>query len=399
MSKNFHFFIGFCCLLAALFSACKTPQNDKTVVDSPNLKLKQETINTYADLVYATYEDTYKGAASLKKAIDSFVAAPSADGLNEAKKAWLAVREFYGQTEAFRFYGGPIDDEDGPEGLLNAWPLDETYVDYVAGAPNSGIINDTIHFPVLDADLLVSLNEKGSEENVCVGFHAIEFLLWGQDFKDDGPGARPYTDFIAGGTAANQARRGEYLKMCANLLVEHLKILSDAWNPEIAGNYRETFLQLEPDEALQKILTGISVLSKSELAGERIYTAYDNQNQEDEHSCFSDNTHRDIVTNMLGIKNVFYGEYVRSDDRRISGPSLHKLLEGIDPQLNQKTVTLLDSCWQKANAIPAPFDQAIRLPEQRPKVLEAVNALHELGEVFVEVAAALNLHINTGIPN
>ena len=64
---------------------------------------------------------------------------------------------------------------------INAWPLDEAYVDYVAGAPEAGIINNTADYPAITPDLLQSLNQSGSEENVSLGYHAIEFLLWGQD--------------------------------------------------------------------------------------------------------------------------------------------------------------------------------------------------------------------------
>ena len=92
--------------------------------------------------------------------MDAFLADPNETTLAAAKEAWLAAQEPYGQTEAYRFYGGPIDDADGPEPLLNAWPLDEAYVDYVEGAPEAGIINSPDSYPTIDQDLLISLNER-----------------------------------------------------------------------------------------------------------------------------------------------------------------------------------------------------------------------------------------------
>ena len=62
------------------------------------------------------------------EALGRFAAAPSGAGLVSARETWLAAREWYGLTEAFRFYGGPIDGDDGPEGRINAWPLDENSV-------------------------------------------------------------------------------------------------------------------------------------------------------------------------------------------------------------------------------------------------------------------------------
>ncbi|MCB0226566.1 MAG: iron-regulated protein, partial [Anaerolineae bacterium] len=156
--------------------------------------LKTEAVETYANIVFANYEDAYNSAVELQDKIDAFVADPTAETMQAAKEAWLAAREPYGQTEAFRFYGGPIDDEDGPEGLINAWPLDEVYIDYVDGEETSGIINDVETYPTIDKELLISLNEVGAEENISTGFHAIEFLLWGQDLSSDGAGNRPYTD-------------------------------------------------------------------------------------------------------------------------------------------------------------------------------------------------------------
>jgi putative iron-regulated protein len=360
--------------------------------------LKRAAITTYADIAYASYADSHALAEALNDKINALVAEPSAQTLEEARAAWLAAQEPYGQTEAYRFYGGPIDDDDGPEGLLNAWPLDEAYVDYVEGQPEAGIINNVAEYPTIDRELLISLNEAGAEENISSGYHAIEFLLWGQDLRADGAGERPFTDYVPGGTAQNQERRSQYLTAASGLLVDNLKSLVDAWDPAQSGNYRGELLALPPDEALQKILTGIGVLAKSELAGERMFTAYDNQDQEDEHSCFSDNTHRDIITNYQGIRNIYFGEYTRLDGSVVAGSGLDDLMAAVNPELNSKMLGLLDKAQSEVNAIYVPFDQAIVLGEERPKVLAAVNTLQDTGDVVAEVATALGLAVNTALP-
>ena len=104
---------------------------------------------------------------------------PTAATLEAAKRAWLNARDDYGPTEAYRFYGGPIDnDDDGPEGQLNAWPMDEGYVDYVEARRTAGSINMVAEYPQITTELLIELNEAGGETNVSTGWHAIEFLLW-----------------------------------------------------------------------------------------------------------------------------------------------------------------------------------------------------------------------------
>ncbi|MFN8452209.1 MAG: imelysin family protein [Anaerolineae bacterium] len=358
--------------------------------------LKQQAIATYADIVFAGYEDAYTLALRLQAAVDAFVAEPSEEAFLAARETWRAAREPYGQTEAFRFYGGPIDDAGGPEALINAWPLDEAYVDYVEGAPNSGVINNPEKYPTIDADLLESLNESGSEENISVGYHAIEFLLWGQDLATDGAGARPYTDYT---TAPNADRRGQYLTIAADLLVGHLAFLKDAWDPGIDDNYRAQFLAFAPDQALGDMLTGIGVLSKSELAGERMFTAYDNRDQEDEHSCFSDNTHRDLINNLRGISNVYLGEYTRIDGSVVSGTGLSAVMAATDADASQRTLDLLAQATDQIAAIHVPFDRAIAEEQYRPQVLDSVLTLFDLGDQIAENARLLGIRINTALPD
>lgn len=361
--------------------------------DDPAPDAAAAALTTYADVVHATYADALASAVELDAAVDAFVAAPSADGLDAAKEAWLAAREPYGQTEAFRFSGGPIDDADGPEGLLNAWPLDEAYVDYVVGAPDAGIVNRGDLYPTIDAALLEELNERGSEENVSAGYHAVEFLLWGQDLSADGPGARPFTDYT---TADNAERRGHYLAAATDLLLVHLQEMVDAWAPSASGNYRAAFLAQDPDLSLRSVFTGIGTLAKGELAVERIFVALSNQDQEDEHSCFSDNTHRDIVTNAQGIANVYRGRYVRTDGSVVEGPSLADLVREQDEAAAAATDAALTEALQATRAIPAPFDQAIM--REDPAVLAAVDALQDLGDEFVGAAGALGLQVTAELP-
>lgn len=348
----------------------------------------------YGELVHASYADAHAGALALQKAVDAFVAAPSEVGLQAARKAWLEAREWYGQTEAFRFYGGPIDGEDGPEGQINAWPMDEAYVDAVDGAPEAGIIAD--RSVSIDMDTLAGLNEKDGEENISTGWHAIEFMLWGQDLYEDSPGRRAWTDFVDG-QAPNADRRRDYLKVTTELLVKDLAGLVDAWAPS-ADNFRKGFVA---DEAnLARVISAIGILSRGELAGERIEVALDSQNQEDEHSCFSDNTHRDIVANAAGIRNVWRGQYTRADGSVLKGPGVRDLLAAKNKALATRVDSQIDASVKAAEAIPAPFDRAILAGNPgRAKVEATVVALKKQTEGLVEAAAALGIkRLNTALP-
>lgn len=316
---------------------------------------REDVIQHYGKLVSAVYDDTLAAAEALQTRVNDFLEHPSEEGLKAAREAWIAARKPYLQSEAFRFCEGPVD---LIEGRINAWPVDENYLDYVEGA-QGGIINDTTHFPKITMDLMLSLNEKEGEKNICLGYHAIEFLLWGQDQSTTGPGNRPFRDYVVGSDAPNPERRREVLRMITDKLVTDLRALSKAWAPGDATNYRAWFIASLPNQSLGKMLHGMGSLGGVELAGERLTVPYDTKEQEDEHSCFSDTTHLDALYDTIGIQNVYYGRYVRTDGTRIEGPCLNDLLSKADPDLAKEVASRVDAAVEAACAIPAPFDQAI----------------------------------------
>lgn len=351
-------------------------------------------IETYADIVLASYEDTLTAAETLDEALTELVDEPSAEQLEAARSAWRDAREPYLQTEVYRFYDGPIDDpEDGPEGMINAWPMDEAYVDYVEGDPDTGLIND----PQVDLDPenLAELNEAEGEASIATGYHPIEFMLWGQDLSEDGPGERPYTDFVESeeGTAANQARRGRYLLAISELLQEQLAGLEEAWAEGDDSNYRAAFLADAPEESLQKILQGMIVLSGFETGGERLRVALDTGDQEDEHSCFSDNTHRDMVGDVLGVQNVYLGRYTRLDGSEVRGPGIYDVVLAVDADLAETLRAQIADSLAAALALEPPFDKEIQAGNAagRKRVQALIDALVAQEDTLSQIFARFGL--------
>ena len=353
--------------------------------------LKTSVVENYAAGAHSSYARSLASARVLDTAIDNFLAAPSQPRLDAAKRAWLRARDDYGVTEIYRFYDGPIDnEEDGPEGLINAWPLDESYIDYVDGDPSVGIINKPGEFPAIDATLLVSLNEEGGEENISTGWHAIEFLLWGQDLNADGPGYRPIEDYTVND---NADRRRTYLAVTSDLLLAHLQQVVDAWAPG-ASNYRARFVAKDSDEAITDIITGIGEMSRGELAGERMTVAYEERSQEDEHSCFSDNTTSDIVANALGVQRVYLGQY-----GDVSGPGIKDLIGAEDEDLAESLADEINHSVILARSIPAPFDGALvqglsDADPSRRAVLDTIVALENQTDTIIEAAQQVGITIN-----
>ena len=342
----------------------------------------------YATLVLTNYEDTLGAALTLQQKVQAFVTAPSADGLVAARQAWLAAREWYGQTEAFRFYGGPIDDAKGPEGRINAWPLDESYIDYVKGRADAGLVQN--RRLAISKTSLAKMNERGGEENISTGWHAIEFLLWGQDQSTTGAGNRSFEDYVDG-KIPNADRRRQALATITDLLIDDLRYLVQAWQP--GAPYRTAF-ESGGQESMRKIIVGLGSLSRGELAGERMEVALNTQDQEDEHSCFSDNTHRDIVTNAQGIHNVWTGRYQRASGAVLSGPSLQQLVASRDAAVAERTTRSIENSLAAAQAIQAPFDREIIGADSAPgrqRVLKTIQSLVQQSKHLVTSANVLGI--------
>jgi len=369
-------------LLAACGSSPAEGGNAPTVGE-----LGGRAASTYAQIAYQSYADSLEMAEALDTALDAFVADPSPATQDAAKAAWLAAREPYLQTEVYRFYDGPIDNPtDGPETALNAWPMDEAHVDYTQDDPSSGIINNTDL--AIDEATVRGANEAGGEENIALGFHPIEFLLWGQDNtapSEELPGQRPFTDYVTGdgGTATNQDRRGAYLKLLGNLLIDDLQKVVDAWDPSAESNFRSSFEGGNWETALEKMLTGMIVLSGNEMAGQRLQVALDNGDQEDEHSCFSDNTHRDMAQDARGVQNVWLGEYRALDSSRsVSGTGIREVVAALDPDLAARISAQIAESVARADALrpsdsDPPFDVLISLgnAEGNQKVQDLIDSL------------------------
>lgn len=347
-------------------------------------------VQHYSRLVDASYSDAISATQAMQKAIQAFLAKPSQAGLEQARKSWLQAREFYGQTEAFRFYGGPIDNDDGPEGRINAWPMDESYVDYVEGDANAGLINNPKE--AITKERLAELNEHDGEENISTGWHAIEFMLWGQDLDANGPGNRPYTDFVDG-QKPNAERRRQYLQVVTDLLIEDLQSVAKEWKPGVKDNFRASFDQ-GGKESLRKIFVGLGSLSRGELAGERLEVALASRDQEDEHSCFSDNTHRDAVTNAQGINNVWLGQFKRLDGSLLKGPGLKDWVASKNAAIAEQTTRQIAQSVAAAEQIPAPFDQAIqgnRDAASRAKIQATIDSLTQQSKDLVAAAQAIGI--------
>jgi len=343
--------IGLVLVAGAL--ACSSSHSHAEAPSDPTAAV----VRQYAVLLDANYKDVILQVEALKAAVDAFVAAPSADGLRACQDAWLAAHRVYGQCEVSRFYNGPMD---AAQGGMNEWPIDESFIDYTPRTPDGGIINDPTTYPQITAQVLATADEKGGTENLSTGFHAIEFLLWGERAdQSQGPGTRPYTDYVDGGTSKNQDRRRAYLQTVTGILLDDVRGLDAQWDLTRAGSYGAGFVALDAHDALTKIFRGFSQMAISELLYERLSDPYVSKNPKDEASCFSESTWDDLVTNALGVENVYLGRYKKLDGSEMQGASLSDLVAARDPALDARLRQELAGVRAALDAIPPPFDHAV----------------------------------------
>jgi len=273
---------------------------------------------------------------------------------------------------------------------INTWPIDERFVDGTAASGRLGIIDDPRTYPELTPALLSTLNAKEGETSISTGYHVIEFLLWGADSRADGPGDRPYTDYVGD---ERDVRRGRYLHLAVALLVRDLEEVRDAWAPD-RDNYRKKLFELPPSAALGLAIKGMGALRGPELSGERLTVAYETKAQENEHSCFSDNTVNDLTDDALGIQNVCLGRYELPGGPPVHGPGLCDAVAARDPALADLLRTAIADSVAKVRAIPAPFDQAILGDDAAPgrvAIKGAIAALEQQSNTLGAVAAAFEL--------
>ena len=375
----------------------------------------QAILKTYADIAQAGYEDSLTTARALDAAVKALVANPSEETLEAARQAWLAARVPYQQTEAFRFGNAIVDDW---EGRVNAWPLDEGLIDYVDAGygtesdengfytvnviANAKIANggETIDATTITPAVLESLQEVGGiEANVATGYHAIEFLLWGQDLNGTGPGAgnRPATDFDTGNcTGGNCDRRAQYLVAASDLLVSDLEEMVGNWTAD--GEARAA-LTADPQQGISAILTGLGSLSYGELAGERMKLGLMLHDPEEEHDCFSDNTFNSHFYDVKGIDNVYRGSYTRIDGSKVEGASLAAYVRETDRAVADEMEARLAATMKAAEAMKArgetveAYDQMIAESneEGNAAVQSVIDALVAQTRSLERVIAVLNV--------
>jgi putative iron-regulated protein len=377
----------------------------------------KDVLTTYADIAAAGYADSLATAKTLQLAVNQLLANPTDQTMLSARAAWIAARIPYMQTEAFRFGNKIVDDW---QDKVNAWPLDEGLIDYVSGTYGTDSPENELYAADVIANTSLTIGGKklntskitkellantlqeagGVEANVATGYHAVEFLLWGQDLNGTRPGNgnRPASDYNTKKcTGGHCDRRAQYLRAASDLLVDDLAWMAAQW--AVGGAARKTIEDGTDEAGLTAILTGLGSLSYGELAGERMKLGLMIHDPEEEHDCFSDNTFASHYFDALGIRNVYVGRYRRVDGSVVQGPSVSDLVKAkspeIDAEVRAKIELTMDAMGElyRRGVMVENYDQMISEGNQEGNatVQKVVDSLLNQTKGIERAVAALDL--------
>ncbi len=302
-------------------------------------------LETYADIGLASYQDSLAGAQNLRTAIEDLLNDPTEETLEEARTVWRTARIPYEQSEVF-VAASPVVQEWVYR--VNAWPINESYIDYVEGESSANIVGSreldvagaTVSIEKITPEIIAqSLHTENG--NAAAGYHVIEYLLWGEDRSgdeekgiDEGAGTRPPTDFdLENCSNDNCARRGDYLYASVNLLIDDLEEMVTNWR--VTGEARRTLLA-DTEAGMAQIFNGLGSLTLGELAGDRLQASLISGDVNSEQDRFSNNSHVSYLFNARGVVGVYFGEYYSMEGKLTQGASIADFMEEAFPELDEK---------------------------------------------------------------
>jgi putative iron-regulated protein len=311
--------------------------------------------------------------------------------------------------------------------------LDEGFIDYVDHSYQASVSNAWAHANLIGSKAIdaagrrVPINyivikqlqmlesSSGIESNIATGYHALEFMLWGQDTHGflSGAGERPWTDFsldpslcsngkdLASNIAACR-KRGEFLQAQSLHILSKLKEMRGYWAPG-EGNAGDRLQTSDVSEGLNRILFGLAAMSSEELAGERMHVAVMTNSPEEEQDCFSDDTHNSLWFNALGIENFYYGRYKGRSHIKLETDSLAALAAKYYPELAREidagfseTKAAMKVIWAAGNTGEQYVDQFIAPDNAAGHALfqRVISGLQAQANLLKELGSNLGLKLN-----
>ncbi len=231
-----------------------------------------------------------------------------------AHDAYLAAVPFVAAVEAGPAYAAAATP---PSEYIDAWPMLAGYIDYTADHPRSGIVFDTT--VSIEPAGLIDQHQLTDASEVSIGFHAMEFLLWGED------GGRPLADFETNAEGEEVQRRRLYLAALCRLLETQVRQVATAWDSmldasRVAGSVAD-------QHELRKRLSGLRAIIRTELLKRRL-EALQGTSDPDLECAFGGPPLCGLAALGSTLQTLYVGDAGNTPRRDLAG-----LAAAIDPQL------------------------------------------------------------------
>ena len=298
----------------------------RAALDPTFAEAAHATMKGYAKVGRAMHEETVRLCKLMEKAIEDFIKAPSPELLANAKVAWRAARDAYSRAEAFRFTGGPLDEDATLATRVEIAPVDVTRLEGESLAAG-GILDDLMRVPEVTGD---AVRDAARGRDVQLGWHAIEGMLYGAAVLSGGP-PRSHTDFIDDGAGSDcNARRGRLLAKLARILIEDLVLVANQWDADRTDSFAQKLVRGPLDDGFQRALHGVAEFSRKEMAERKLGGVLTGA---PEVSDASDSTRADLAGNALGIEGLLFAR-----EGRVTAPSFIDLVRRDDAELADAVV-------------------------------------------------------------
>ena len=320
-----------------------TPLEEETVIialmpsidANPQLAMRlRELVDVYLLQIEIDFDEVDSNLMGLGLLIDDFLAAPNTETMTAVRIAWLNAHSTYELTALHRYFAGLALPE--PESLalfqiqyrLNHWPILPGYIDYVEGYPVSGIVHD----------ITVTIDGPGLQEQhgtfdlaeAALGFHVLEFLLWGEN-KEMGR-LRPPSDYDSSsmlsalqqesGLTTSQLsnnRRREYLRIGSQALVDDFRSLQRLWaNGSVS--FRERVDSLQSNEILSLLVEASTTMLTEEMLVSSLYPLLNGDYSDSIQSPYSHSTQNAISAQLFGVERLLL------ETRTSAGATLDSIL-------------------------------------------------------------------------
>lgn len=368
------FMMGLAMMGLCAFTACSSDDNKKEEKKVEILDAEYDAIiNQYVDaVVLPTYNDLKTKNTALYNAVVDFGNAPSDANFQAVCNAWLTAREPWESSEAFLF--GPVADY-GLDPNMDSWPLDQEAIVKLLESQQWNEMDWTGDYDEDDEAIAAAQNVRG--------FHTLEFLA----FKDGK--ARTLNDQAADDEAANAVYNeanatawAQYMRNTAQLLVNDVTTLVDAWN----NGYAAAFKNHNGGDftsglsCIEQLIDGCIDIA-GEVGDAKIgdpYSLYVSGKTTEAlyavESWYSWHSRDDYTNNILSIRNAYYG----SRDGSINNNSLSKLVAKYNAALDTKVKDAIKAAADAIQAIPQPFRNNINSSEAKA----AMEACSDLGSIL-----------------